>query len=196
MADDVTFNQETGFTDASGMIDIYHYDSETRALTGKENVYRNVGISAPANGTYIAPPAYGEGVIPVFDEDRGAWNIVEDHMGTVVYDTTNAGITFPWNKPGKISDQYTTVAPKTQYDQWDAATKSWTTNTKAQQEALQKEAADLLSKTIIPMVQTVQSMGQELGPKYTAYREAVAMIAWGKDTTSTTLPESVVDPTS
>lgn len=31
MADDVTFNQETGFTDASGMIDIYHYDSETRA---------------------------------------------------------------------------------------------------------------------------------------------------------------------
>lgn len=74
------------------MTPIYHYDPDQKFFLGQGwagtdplEPERDV---VPAHATLIAPPSYGAGFIPVFDEETQTWSVVEDHVGETWYTAT------------------------------------------------------------------------------------------------------------
>lgn len=192
---DLGYDPKTGYTTKMGDITVYQYDSYG-CLASTTTAYLNIGQLPPSNGTFIAPPAYEAGkTVPVFNTTRNTWSLEEDHRGQTVYTKADRS-GFVWSSAGPIPDTYTTMAPATAYDTWDATQGHWVTDNEALHKALKEQALALWNGTINSTVSFFSSvLGMPLGPQYEAYRTAIGKIAFGVDKTSTSLPAAPSDPT-
>lgn len=122
-----------GFAPENGWIVVYNYTYETKEFIRQSEEYLQVGVGIPAQSTTVTPPAAKDGFALVFDEKTKKWTQVEDHRNEVVYDiTTGNQVTI--TVLGKVDTaKYTTVAPTSQYDEWDGS--KWVVNETKKHEA-------------------------------------------------------------
>lgn len=122
-----------GFAPENGWIIVYNYTYDTKEFIRQSEEYLQVGVGIPAQSTTVTPPTTKEGFALVFDEKTKKWTQVEDHRNEVVYDITN-GSQITITQLGKIDTaKYTTIAPTSQYDEWDG--EKWVVNEEKKHEA-------------------------------------------------------------
>ncbi|QHJ85431.1 MAG: hypothetical protein [Bacteriophage sp.] len=193
-----TIDPNTGMTTGAGTATIYIYDSNGIFISSQA-VSVPAGVSAPAHSTFTPPTAnVPTGKVEVFTSTAstpgvGYWQLEDDHRGETVYDKLT-GAPIIWNAPGEISSNYTSTAPTSPYDKWDASQNAWVLDKAAQHAALVSQATDIMRGQIMPNLSLFQLMGQTPGPQYKAYIGTIQGIAYGIDTTTTTLPTAPVNP--
>lgn len=187
-----TYDPATGWVVKYGIITVYCFDSYG-AYTGSQQETLNKGQSAGSGQTFIEPPTAAQGQVAVFNTATSIWTLTEDHRGTTIYSKADRSNGY-MSQPGPIPDGYTTLAPSTNFDKWDATQGHWVTDVAAEHAALQGQAKSLMANDIANNVNFLKMFGQTPGPQYIAYMKAIAAIAWGQDTTSTSLPTVPTDP--
>lgn len=91
----------------------------------------------PARATEVAPPAGGPGKAQVFD--GGAWALLEDYRGQVVYDTAT-GMPRTLVSLGPIPEGFTYDAPPSEKYSWNG--KAWSLTLEAAKAIKQAEIRD------------------------------------------------------
>ncbi|QEM92757.1 tail fiber assembly protein [Kosakonia radicincitans] len=120
----------TKIATVEGNITVYNFSAQTGEYTGSSDEYLAVGIGLPAHSTDIDPGALVYGYVPVFTRDK--WVLKEDHRGITVWSTSDRTAS-EIDYIGAIKDGFVTIAPATQYDEWDGV--KWVTDTDAQHAA-------------------------------------------------------------
>lgn len=158
----------------SGELTVYAFDSNG-IYSDSYTAQIVIGSGLPANTTTIAPPAVQSGHAAVFQ--NGAWDIVEDHRGTTVWDSKTGAHTVI-SQVGPLPENVTTIEPE-----------------QAKQQRL-KEQAQTELQTIMNQAPSLTVMGEVFGPNTRECVQKLRTIANGTDTTSTELPAVPSDLTT
>ncbi|VVT53796.1 Phage tail fiber assembly protein [Kosakonia radicincitans] len=137
---------KTKIATGEGNITVYNFSAQTGEYTGSSNEYLTVGIGLPAHSTDIDPGVSANGYVPVFVGNK--WEQKEDHRGTTVWSTSDRAASVI-DYIGAIKDGFVTVAPATQYDEWDG--RKWVTDSVAQRTA-EVAAAELYAQRLVDTV--------------------------------------------
>lgn len=101
-------------------ITVYNLRADTKEFIGKGDAMIPASTGLPANCTTVKPPETKKGFIPVFNDAKQRWQLVEDHRGESVYDTAT-GKQIYISEPGAYPTGTTTVAPEPsrEFQKWD-----------------------------------------------------------------------------
>lgn len=112
--------------------------------TGEKTVIEELG-NPESNLTTAEPPEVEEGYARVYDFDHQVWNVLEDHIGTTIYNKAD-GEPEVITTLGSIDEDFTTIAPTSAFDVWDG--EAWVKDEAAEKahyvdEATRKKSAML-----------------------------------------------------
>lgn len=166
---------KNGLALSDGELTVYSYDQQSGVATGSYSAQIITGSGIPGNTTLTPPPTAPEGHAAVFQ--NGAWETVEDHRGTTVWDSKTGAQTVI-NQLGPLPENVTTIEPE-----------------QAKQQRL-KEQAQTALQTIMNQAPSLTVMGEVFGPNTRACVQKLRAIANGTDTTSAELPTVPSDLTT
>lgn len=146
----VVFNNE-GLVIKAGWALIYNFNSESGEYRNSTYEYLQDGVGLPAQSCLDAPVDVEDSLAIVRMGDK--WAYPADYRGQKIY-STQTGQESIVTHFGDIPDNYTLLAPNTQFDSWDG--KQWRLDTnkqhqhdvdmaKAKKEALISEATTKIS---------------------------------------------------
>ncbi|MFW0766681.1 tail fiber assembly protein [Trabulsiella odontotermitis] len=146
-------------SDKPRTIKIYNLRADTNEFIGAGDAYIHAFTGLPAHSTNVKPPEVSAGMVAVFDEQKSAWSIVEDHRGKIVYNTEN-GEGVEVVELGPLPKNTVSVAPDGEFQRWDGEV--WIVDEEAKKAALQRDAesqkADLMrmaNENILPLQDAV-----------------------------------------
>ncbi|OON39472.1 phage tail protein [Izhakiella australiensis] len=122
---------------------VYNLRADTMEFIGAGDAYIPPHTGLPANCTDIAPPDIPAAHVAVFDPDKAAWSLAEDHRGRVIFDT-KTGMQIFVTEPGPLPDNTTSVAPDGQHQKWDG--KKWVKDDEAEKAAQLRDAENQKSR--------------------------------------------------
>ncbi|HBN6942048.1 TPA: hypothetical protein L3323_001301 [Vibrio cholerae] len=113
----------------------YPIDKQTREVLAPVKAEYRGGIHhIPRDAFQLEPlpPKQGYGVIAVLDESGKAVDseYIEDHRGTVIYDTADCTVSETVNELGPIKEDFTDKKPNSRWDKWIDG--EWVTDLSAQ----------------------------------------------------------------
>lgn len=183
---------DDGFTSNSGYVTLYGYDQTTGVYNGSWEGWVQIYSTEPAYATRFAPPSVSEGQVAVFDRVKKTWNVVESHIGQMVWRKAD-GAAIPVTDPGPLPNTIVTVAPPSLYCHWDDAAQQWIVDKAAAANALKQQATAALAVARELIFNNYNIFNEDTPDDCVAYVRALTAIARGKDTTSTALPEAPAD---
>lgn len=105
-----------GITIIAGWALIYNIDSVTSEYTNASYEYLPVGVSLPAYAFLNAPKKVDD-TLAIVRTNKG-WQYLPDHRGKTIY-STDTGLESIHTDIGNIPDNYTFLAPSSEFDSWD-----------------------------------------------------------------------------
>lgn len=168
---------KNGIATKAGDVTVYNYDGETREYLSTSAEYLAVGVGIPANAC-TTPPGEGEAGFAILrTAGLDGWELVPDHRGETVYDTTT-GKPVKITAPGDYADDVTTIAPSTPYDRWNGS--EWVTDADAQKSAQVLEAEQQKSALLVEAQSTISLWQTELQLGIINDDDKASLIAWMK----------------
>lgn len=177
-----------GFATQSGDYTVYAFDPSSGVYDGPQQHFIQQFTGPPAGTTIVEPPSFEAGKVTVWDSERSAWNVVEDHRGTVVWDK-DTGSQYTVSSPGPIPSGMTTQAPPSSYCRWDAEKGEWVVDKDAQRRALVSQAKSAMQKASTAFSQNGWSIGVEVPDSVKAYVQSLSAIIQGKEDAGDRLPD-------
>ena len=166
---------KSGLAKASGTLTVYNFDAESGEFTGATDEYLAQGVGVPANACSSAPPATDAGFVAVYRD--GSWQAVDDHRGEKVYSTAD-GMGLLITTPGEWPAGTTTLAPATEFDQWDG--EKWVTDTDAQRAAAIQAAESEKAARLAEANSTTQAWQTQLRLDMITDADKASLTAWMK----------------
>lgn len=101
---------ENGFAIKDCRVTVYNYDCENNEYISSTQEHVVAGSGIPANSTFIKPFEQKDGFTQVFNEEKQAWQYVEDHRYDDVYNIeTKQKEDIKYL--GKLKQEHTLIAP-------------------------------------------------------------------------------------
>lgn len=123
---------ENGFAVEAGEIEVFNYDSKTRAYLSQSAEYLPVGVSIPANACTDKPLKTKSGYVVCRNIKLTGWEYQPDHRGETVWNI-KTGESLQITAPGDYPANTTLYEPATPYDKWNG--ERWVTDEVAQKDA-------------------------------------------------------------
>lgn len=122
---------ERGFADESGYLHCHICNYETAEYIGPSDEYISKDTGLPA-WAFLDGPSDQARHGHVWVRDNDEWKEIEDHRGTVVYDTATKECS-EISALGPIPEGKTTLAPTSPHDQWSGV--EWVRDDEQEQQA-------------------------------------------------------------
>jgi len=164
---------------------IYNYDKSTKEFISesiaRENPLEKGKYLVPANATDVPVIQSKEGYARVFNENKKAWEYVEDHRGTVVYSTATKEKS-EVSYLGEIKEGFTTVEPP-EFAVWDVKSSSWVIDVAAKQKAQEQAISSAIEKMLDEKAQEYRYDNMTSARSYAGYKnpfqqEAQSLAVW------------------
>lgn len=136
------------FSNKNRMLRVYNYLADTGEFIGEADALIPAYTGLPAFCTLIAPPQLQKGRVAIFTGNN--WSLMEDHRGTVVYNT-QTGESQTINQPGSLPENTTLLAPASPFDRWDG--KQWVKDDQEEEQYYLTEAQQK-KKTLLNQANT------------------------------------------
>ncbi|EOX4123545.1 hypothetical protein ACPF3Y_000142 [Vibrio cholerae] len=109
----------------------YQIDRNTKEVQSKYNAeYRGGMYHIPKGALTVEPLPPKKGFAVVALDDLSGTEYIEDHRGTVIYNTADCTVSETVNELGPIKEDFTDKKPKTRWDKWTDG--EWVTDLSAQ----------------------------------------------------------------
>lgn len=164
-------------SDKPRTIKIYNLRADTNEFIGAGDAYIHAFTGLPAHSTNVKPPEIPAGMVAVFDEQKSAWSIVEDHRGKIVYNTEN-GEGVEVVELGSLPKNTVSVAPDGQYQRWDG--EKWIIDEEVQKAALQRDAESQKADLMKTANERIMPLQDAVDLEMATEEEATQLVEWKK----------------
>ncbi|ENM3789817.1 hypothetical protein AB7O14_003484, partial [Vibrio cholerae] len=133
----------------------YQIDRNTKEVQSKYNAeYRGGLYHIPKGALTVEPLPPKKGFAVVALDDLSGTEYIEDHRGTVIYDTADCTASETVNELGPIKEGFTDKKPKTRWDKWIDG--EWVTDLSAKYidefNAIDNTRRSLYSQIVAPLI--------------------------------------------
>ncbi|EAA4075106.1 tail fiber assembly protein [Salmonella enterica subsp. enterica serovar Napoli] len=175
-------------------IKIFNLRSDTNEFIGAGDAYIPPHTGLPAHSTDSEPPEIPSGQVAVFDSEKTAWSLIEDHRGQTVY-RTDTGEEFYIQELGPLPENVTSVSPDGEYQKWDG--KAWVKDEAAEKAAQLRQAEETKSRLLQMASEKIAPLQDAVDLDEATDKEKASLLAWKKyrvqvnrvDTSSPDWPE-------
>lgn len=160
-------------------ITVYNLRADTKEFIGKGDAMIPAFTGLPANCTTVKPPEAKKGFIPVFNDAKQRWQLVEDHRGEQVYDTAT-GRQIYVSEPGAYPAGTTTVAPEKsrEWQKWDG--NKWVPDDVAERNAVVNDATATKASLIRQSAEAIAMLQDAVDLEIATDEEKNSLMAWKK----------------
>lgn len=160
---------------ANQTIKVYNLRDDTSEFIGAGEVFIPAHTGLPANCTTIIPPETPVGKVAVFDDNSGAWSVLEDYRGKTVYDLTS-GLPVIIDEIGPIPENTTSVAITGPYQKWDG--EEWITDVEAEKSAQIAEAEATKTSLMRAATTAIEPLQDAIDLEIATEDEEALLTAW------------------
>ncbi|ECI0413572.1 tail fiber assembly protein [Salmonella enterica subsp. salamae] len=158
-------------------ITIYNLRSDTNEFIGAGDAYIPPHTGLPAYSTDIEPPEIPSGQVAVFDSEKTAWSLIEDHRGQTVY-RTDTGEEFYIQELGPLPENVTSVSPDGEYQKWDG--KAWVKDEAAETAAQLRQAEETKNRLLQMATEKIAPLQDAVDLGEATDDEKARLLAWKK----------------
>lgn len=158
-------------------IKIFNLRSDTNEFIGAGDAYIPPHTGLPAHSTDSEPPEIPSGQVAVFDSEKTAWSLIEDHRGQTVY-RTDTGEEFYIQELGPLPENVTSVSPDGEYQKWDG--KAWVKDEAAETAARLREAEGTKSRLLQMASGKIAPLQDAVDLDEATDKEKAYLLAWRK----------------
>lgn len=164
-----------GITTTEGWALIYNIDPQTEEYKNATYEYLPAGVSLPAHA-YLDSPKSVDDEHAIIRGDIG-WLYPSDHRGETIY-STKTGAESTMNEIGDIPDNYTLLAPTSNFDSWNG--EEWVLDTEKQHQFYVEQASTEKAQLISEATSTIAYLQDAVDAEIATEEEQKALAEWKK----------------
>ena len=164
-----------GLTIKAGWALIYNVDSITSEYKNATYEFLPVGVGLPASSFLDAPKNVDDEHAIIRNGKK--WVYPFDYRGKKIY-STETGIEAVMNEIGDIPNNYTLLAPSSEFDSWDG--EKWVLDTAKQHQYYVNEAAAQKNELVREATTKISYLQDAIDAEIATDEEMAALAAWRK----------------